>query len=183
MRSYFRWTAITVLQLTLITLIFTQTVVSVLVAIRVDEVTAYIVITLFTTVLVTTTAIGVVRCSQCMLYINTIASTAYCLYLIDCKDSALKCVLLLTSALNTLVSLMLALLLTAKECLRRRAYRNCRLREEVATLALPVKTISGNYSLPTVVRNGYEKYVITRNDRNDNFCVIINSESLNTINE
>ncbi len=73
------------------------------------------------------------------------------------------------------MSLIIAIIITINKCNKKSMTQN-RLREEVANLALPITTISGNCSMPQVLRKGYENYV-DKSDENEN-CLIINADSL-----
>jgi len=73
------------------------------------------------------------------------------------------------------MSLIIAIVITINKCNKKSIIQN-RLREEVANLSLPIKTVSGNCSMPEVLRSGYENYV-HKSDENEN-CLIINADSL-----
>jgi hypothetical protein len=159
-------------KLIFLVLILIQSIASICLSVKLNN---KIVFLILTPIIAIITLIGLIKNYYALLYANTIVIIGYCSYLFYCLNSSLKVFLIAITIVNIIMSLIIAIIITINKCNKKSMTQN-RLREEVANLALPITTISGNCSMPQVLRKGYENYV-DKSDENEN-CLIINADSL-----
>jgi hypothetical protein len=162
-------------KLIFIVLILIQSIGSICLSVKLNNKINYIVLLILTPIIAIIALIGLIKNYNALLYANTIVIIGYCSYLFYCLNSYLKVFLIAITIVNIIMSLIIAIVITINKCNKKSIIQN-RLREEVANLSLPIKTVSGNCSMPEVLRSGYENYV-HKSDENEN-CLIINADSL-----
>ena len=173
-----RWTSVVMIRLILLVLVFIQTGLSTCLAIEINEKSHYTIVTLFSLALLVTAIIGSLKSSTALLYINGAATFGYTLYLIDTPDTKLKDYAIAQTTVNAILSLLIAIMMTIRNCIRRPRNRH-RLRSEVATLS--IKSGHNGLNLSNRVLNGYDRYVNRNNSNNNNnndSLYIINADSL-----
>lgn len=176
-----KWTSVVIMKLILLSMVVIQTGLSICVAVELNDKSHYTIVTLFSLTLLMTAIIGSIRSNTALLYINGLATFGYTLYFMDTPITRLKTYAIALTSLNAAMSLLIAILVTIRNCVRRPKSGH-RLRSEVATLSL--KTDQG-LILPNRVLNGYDRYV-NRNhnnnisDNNNESLHIINADSLSS---